>query len=343
MIKQTYTFEVNGEKNAVYTISNSKGCEVDVLTYGARITRIWMPDRNGTFGDLIVGCKNPEDYYGPSGYYGATIGRYGNRIGGSQFTLNGVTYKLEANNGKNNLHGGKTANFDRKVWDANIVGENLEMTLHSPDMAGGFPGNMDVKVVFSLSEDNALRIEYFAKSDKDTVCNLTNHSYFNLGGQDTILGHELMIKSRQITPVDDELIPHGDFLDIDGTPFSFYAGKLLGTDMFSKEHIFAYCNGYDFNYCLERASEHDLEHFAYVYDKESGRRMDCYTTLPGVQLYTACGTGGFKGKKDYVNHCSLCLETQGYPNSPNCPTYPSTVLKAGELYNEVTVYKFSIK
>ena len=342
MIKKTYSFEVNGEINDIYTLSNSKGCEVDVLTYGARLTRIWMPDREGTFGDCLVGCAKVEDYYGPNPYFGATIGRYGNRIGGAQFTLNGVTYQLEKNNGRNTLHGGNTANFDRKIWKAEIDGDSLKMSYLSKDGDGGFPGNLDVTVTFTLTEDNGIVIDYKAVSDKDTLCNLTNHSYFNIGGQDTVLGHELMIKSKQMTPVDDELIPHGEFLDIDGTPYSFYEGKLLGQDMFSKEHMIAHCNGYDFNYCLDRKGE-GLEHFAYVYDKESGRRMDCYTTLPGVQLYTACGTGGFKGKKDYVNHCALCLETQGYPNSPNCPEYPSTVLKAGEQYHEVTVYKFSIE
>lgn len=341
MIKKTYSFEKNGVMNDVYTISNSNGCEVDVLTYGARLTRIWMPDRDGKFDDCLVGCKNVEDYYGPNPYFGATIGRYGNRIGGAQFTLNGQTYNLEKNNGENCLHGGKTANFDRQVWSAEIDGDNLVMRHTSPDGAGGFPGNMNVTVTFTLTEDNRIILDYKATTDKDTLCNLTNHSYFNIGGQDTVLGHELMIKAKQITPCGEDLIPHDEVLDIAGTPYDFYDGKLLGKDMFSKEHMIAYCNGYDFNYCLDRKGD-GLEHFAYVYDKETGRRMDCYTTLPGVQLYTACGTR-YKGKKDYDVHCALCLETQGWPNSPNCPSYPSTVLKAGEEYHEVTVYQFSIQ
>ena len=344
MIKLTHTFENNGVMNEVYTLSNSKGCQVDILTYGARITRIWVPDREGNFGDVIVGCKEPEDYYNTFGYYGAAIGRFGNRIENAQFSINGETYQLEVNNGKNCLHGGKTSNFDRKVWKAEVDDNRLILSHLSEDGAGGFPGNLDVKITYSLSEDCALRIEYYATTDKDTVCNLTNHAYFNLGGQDTIYGHELMIKSRKITACDDALIPHGEYMDIDNTPFSFYDGKLLGEDMFSKEHLIAYCNGFDFNYCIERATDKDLEHFAYVYDKESGRRMDCYTTLPGVQLYTSNGgMNGFKGKKTYVNHCAFCLETQGYPNSPNCPEYPTTILKKGEEYNEVTVYQFSIK
>ena len=342
MIKRTYLFKTNGKMNEVYTLQNGIG-EVDILTYGARITRIWMPDRNGKYEDLAVGCAKVEDYYGENPYFGATIGRYGNRIGGGKFTLNGQVYRLEKNEGNNVLHGGNTSNFDRQIWDARIEDDTLVLSHISKDGAGGFPGNLQVEVRFSLTAENELAIEYRAISDKDTVCNLTNHTYFNIGGQETVLGHELMIKSHKITPVDDELIPHGTYMDIDDTPYSFFTAKTLGQDMFSDAPFIKQCNGYDFNYCIERATKRDLEHFAYVYDRETGRRMDCYTTLPGVQLYTACATGGFQGKKAYVNHCALCLETQGYPNSPNCPEYPSTVLRAGEIYSEKTVYRFSVK
>ncbi len=342
MIQKTYSFKKDGKINDVYTLSNAKGSEVDVLTYGARLIRISMPDRKGKFDDCLVGCKTPEDYYDDNPYFGATIGRYGNRIGGSKFVLNGETYTLEANDGKNSLHGGNTANFDRQIWDAKIIGNRLELSHTSPDGAGGYPGTMEVIVIFTLTEANELIIEYKARSDKDTLCNLTNHAYFNIGGQDTVLGHELMINSRKMTPVDKELIPHGEYMDIDDTPYSFLPAKLLGKDMFSDAEFIRQCNGYDFNYCLDRIGK-GLEHFAYVYDKETGRRMDCYTTLPGVQLYTACSTGGFRGKKNYVDHCALCLETQGFPNSPNCPEYPSTVLKAGEEYQEITVYRFSVR
>ena len=342
MIKKTYSFTVDGKQNDVYTLSNGNGYEVDILTYGGRITRIFAPDKNGNFDDLIVGCKKPEDYYGENPYFGATIGRYGNRIEGAAFTLNGQTYSIEANEKGNTLHGGYSSNFDRVIWAAEIDENTLVLSHVSPDGAGGFPGTLSVKVAFSLSEENELKIEYFATSDKDTVCNLTNHSYFNIGGQDTVLGHELMIKSRRMTKIDKNLIPHGEYEEIDGTPYSFYPAKLLGRDMFSDAEMIKHCNGFDFNYCIERETEHGLELCASVYDSETGRKMDCYTTLPGVQLYTACATGGFKGKKDYVNHCALCLETQGYPNSPNCPTYPTTELKAGAEYHEITVYKFSV-
>lgn len=341
MIKKTYSFEKDGKQNDVYTLSNSSGVEVDILTYGARLIRISVPDKLGNFDDVLVGCKYPEDYYGENPYFGATIGRYGNRIEKGTFTINGTRYQLEINDKANHLHGGTSTNFDRIIWDAEIVGDRLVMRHTSPDGAGGYPGTLCVSVTFTLTEENALEIHYQATTDKDTVCNLTNHAYFNIGGQDTVLGHELMINARQMTPVDDELIPHGEFMDIDGTPYSFNPPKLLGKDMFSSAKFIKACGGYDFNYCIDRKGD-GLEHFAYVYDPETGRKMDCYTTLPGVQLYTACSTGGYQGKKPYVTHCALCLETQGYPNSPNCPAYPTTLLKAGEVYDEITVYQFSV-
>lgn len=342
MITKTYTFVKNGNTNDVYTLKNKNGMEVDVLTYGGRITRISVPDKHGNFSDCVVGCKRPEDYYEDNPYFGATIGRFGNRIGGSVFSLNGQEYHLNANEGKNTLHGGTEGDFSRKIWCANVVNDRLELSYISPDGESGFPGTLSVTVTFSLNTQNELKIEYKATTDKDTVCNLTNHTYFNIGYQDTVLNHVLMINARYITPVDKELIPHGELMHIDNTPYSFLYPKKLGQDMFSDAPLIKQCNGYDFNYCLDRVGK-SLEKVAYVYDEESGRRMDCYTTLPALQLYTACATGGFKGKKEYVNHCALCLETQGYPNSPNCPEYPSTVLKAGEQYHEVTVYRFSVK
>lgn len=344
MIKKTYSFEKDGKQNDVYTLSNKTGMEVDVLTYGAHIVRISTPDKNGNFDDVLVGCKKPEDYYGQYPYFGATIGRYGNRIGNGKFTIDGVEYQIDVNDNGNALHGGANGQFNRAIWKVEkTTDQSIALSHVSPDGAGGFPGEMKVLVTFTLTDDNALTIDYKAVCDKDTHCNLTNHAYFNLGGQnaETVLEQELMLKARQMTPVDDKLIPHGEFMNIDGTPYSFYDGKLLGKDMFSDAPMIKQCNGYDFNYCLEKTGD-GLEHFAYVYDEKSGRRMDCYTTLPGVQLYTACKTGGFKGKRDYVNHCALCLETQRFPNTPNCPQYPTTLLKAGETYSETTVYKFSV-
>lgn len=342
MIKKTYSFVKGGKTNEVYTLSNANGCEADILTYGARITRIVAPDKDGDFDDIIVGCARAEDYYAENPCFGATIGRYANRIESAKFTLNGKEYRIEANENGNTLHGGYSSNFDRVLWKAEITGDALTLSHVSPDGAGGFPGTLSVKVVFHLSEENELQIEYFATTDKDTVCNLTNHSYFNIGRQNTVLSQELRIKSHEITKIDENLIPHGEYENIDGTPYSFYAAKPIGKDIFSDAAFIKRCNGFDFNYCIERQTEHDLEFCACVYDAETGRKMECYTTQPSVQLYTACGMGVFKGKKTYENHCALCLETQRYPNSPNCPEYPSATLKAGDIYHETTVYKFSV-
>lgn len=343
MIAKIHEFERNGKVNEVYRITNNNGCELDILTYGARIIRLTAPDRSGEKGDVIVGYALPEDYIDkPRAYYGALIGRYGNRIGGSAFTLNGVEYKLQANNGKNSLHGGFDG-FDAKTFDAKIEGNKLVLSYTSPDGEGGYPGNLYVECRYAYTDDNEVVIDYYAKSDKDTLCNLTNHAYFNIGNDDTVLDQELMINASRITPVDDELIPHNDFMDIVGTPFSFKNGELLKTNMFSSEHMIAAFKGFDLNYCLDRKSEKDIEHFAYVLDKASGRKMDCYTDLPGVQLYTSNTMKGTHGKKTYEDYCALCLETQCFPNSPNCPDYPSAVLKAGEPYRTTTIYKFSVK
>ena len=342
MVTKSYSFEKDGKQNDVYTLRNANGLEADILTYGARLIRLTAPDKAGVFSDVIVGCKTPEDYYGENPYFGATIGRYGNRIGGGKFTLNGEVFHVEQNEGENTLHGGSSTSFDRVIWDAHIEGKRLVLTHVSPDGAGGFPGTMTVQVAFSLNDENELKIEYTATTDKDTVCNLTNHSYFNLGHAPSILEHVMMIKSKRITPVDSALIPHGAYEDIDNTPYSFFPAKKLGKDMFSDAKLIAQCKGYDFNYCIDREGD-GLELCATVYDEASGRQMDCYTTLPGVQLYTACALDSFDGKRHYEQYCAFCLETQGYPNALNCPQYPSTVLKAGDTYHEITVYRFSVK
>jgi aldose 1-epimerase len=341
MIKKTYSFEKDGKQCDVYTLSNKTGMEADILTYGGRLIRLTAPDKHGKFSDCVVGCKTPEQYFDENPYFGATIGRYGNRIGGAKFQINGVDYSIEANEKGNTLHGGYSSNFDRVVWDARIEGDRLLLSHLSPDGAGGFPGNLQVEVAFSLSDGNELKIEYTATTDKDTHCNLTNHTYFNIGNQPTVLDHELMINASKITPVDDALIPHGEYMDITNTPYSFLPAKKLGKDMHSDAPMIKQCNGFDFNYCLDRVGK-GLEKVASVYDPESRRQMDCYTTLPGIQLYTACALV-YEGKRKYENYAALCLETQGFPNSPNCPQYPSTLLKAGETYHEITSYKFSVK
>lgn len=343
MVKKTYTFtDKSGAAVDVYTLTNAKGMKMEVSTLGGRILTLTAPDRDGKLADVLMGLARPEDYVDNHPYYGAFIGRYGNRIGGAKFTLGGKTYELEKNNGKNMLHGGFVG-FDRRLMTAKIDGEALVLSYHSPDGECGFPGNLDVDVKYELTDDGEVKLTYDAVSDADTLCNLTNHAYFNIGDDDTVLDQVLDINASRITPVDDELIPHGEFMDVIGTPYSFKGGVKLGKNMFSDDHMIALCHGFDFNYCLDRKTENDLEFCASVYDEKSGRYMECYTTLPGVQLYTSNTVKGSVGKKTYENYAALCLETQGFPNSPNCPEYPSTVLKKGEKYHTETVYKFSVK
>lgn len=342
MVKKTYTFTDKCGTVDVYTLENAKGMKMEVSTLGGRILTLTAPDRDGKLADVLMGLARPEDYVDNHPYYGAFIGRYGNRIGGAEFTLGGKTYELEKNNGKNMLHGGFVG-FDRRLMTAKVDGDALVLSYHSPDGECGFPGNLDVDVKYELTDDGEVKLTYDAVSDADTLCNLTNHAYFNIGDDDTVLDQVLDINASRITPVDDELIPHGEFMDVIGTPYSFKGGVKLGKNMFSDDHMIALCHGFDFNYCLDRKTENDLEFCASVYDEKSGRYMECYTTLPGVQLYTSNTVKGSVGKKTYENYAALCLETQGFPNSPNCPEYPSTVLKKGEKYHTETVYKFSVK
>ena len=342
MVKKTYTFTDKCGTVDVYTLENARGMQMEVSTLGGRILTLTAPDRDGRFADVLMGLARPEDYVDNHPYYGAFIGRYGNRIGGAKFTLGGKTYELEKNNGKNMLHGGFVG-FDRRLMTAKVDGDALVLSYHSPDGECGFPGNLDVDVKYELTDDGEVKLTYDAVSDADTLCNLTNHAYFNIGDDDTVLDQVLDINASRITPVDDELIPHGEFMDVIGTPYSFKGGVKLGKNMFSDDHMIALCHGFDFNYCLDRKTENDLEFCASVYDEKSGRYMECFTTLPGVQLYTSNTVKGSVGKKTYENYAALCLETQGFPNSPNCPEYPSTVLKKGEKYHTETVYKFSVK
>lgn len=342
MVKKTYTFTDKCGTVDVYTLENAKGMKMEVSALGGRILTLTAPDRDGKLADVLMGLARPEDYVDNHPYYGAFIGRYGNRIGGAKFTLGGKTYELEKNNGRNMLHGGFVG-FDRRLMTAKVDGEVLVLSYHSPDGECGFPGNLDVDVKYELTDDGEVKLTYDAVSDADTLCNLTNHAYFNIGDDDTVLDQVLDINASRITPVDDELIPHGEFMDVIGTPYSFKGGVKLGKNMFSDDHMIALCHGFDFNYCLDRKTENDLEFCASVYDEKSGRYMECYTTLPGVQLYTSNTVKGSVGKKTYENYAALCLETQGFPNSPNCPEYPSTVLKKGEKYHTETVYKFSVK
>ncbi|MBR2871214.1 MAG: galactose mutarotase [Clostridia bacterium] len=346
MVKKTSSFIKNGLENQVWTLTNKNGCSMQMTNYGARIISLIVPDKNGNLSDVIVGAKNPADYYDIRDYFGATVGRCCNRIEDGKFTLNGTPYQVEINQNGNCLHGGKTASFDRAIWQARAIGETLRFTLFSEDGASGFPGNMKVTADYTLTDENSVVFEVTATSDKDTLCNLTQHSFFNIGDDQTVLDQLLTIDADKITPVDERLLCHGDFLNVDNTPFDFRTPKRVGQDIFSNHPITSRSRGYDINFCINRKSERDLEHCATLFDQKSGRVLECWTTLPGLQIYTTNGDKvfeTFEGKKPYVKHCAICLETQFFPNSPNCPNYPSVVLKKGEVFHHKTIYKFLVK
>jgi aldose 1-epimerase len=325
-----------------YTLSNSKGMVVKILNYGGTITDIIVPDKNGEPGDVVLGFDSLSGYrQAGNPYFGALVGRYANRIANAKFTLDGKTYTLAPNNNGNTLHGGLKG-FDKMIWDSRQDGNSLTLTYDSKDMEEGFPGNMHTQVVYTLTEDNELKIDYTATSDKPTPVNLTNHSYFNLsaGKSPTIEDHELTLNADKYTIVNDKLIPTGKHPQVKGTPMDFSTPKKIGKDLGSVK------GGYDHNYVLNK-SGNGLSLAAAVHDPLSGRYMEVLTTQPGVQFYTGNFLdGSLKGTRNganYGQHSGFCLETQHFPDSPNQPSFPSTILKPGETYHETTVYKFSTK
>jgi aldose 1-epimerase len=331
-----------------YTMKNARGMEADVITWGAIVTRLIVPDRAGKSGDVALGFDTLDGYLGTHPYFGAIVGRYGNRIAKGRFTLNGKTYTLAVNNGPNSLHGGLKG-FDKQVWTARPVsaadGQAVELTYVSKDGEEGYPGALTAKVTYTLTNDNALRIQYDLTTDADTVANVTNHSYFNLAGEGTgdILSHEITIDADQFTPVDATLIPTGELRPVAGTPFDFRKPMAIGARINGDDEQIKYGKGYDHNFVLNGQPD-TLRHAVRVSEKTSGRVMDVSTTEPGVQFYTGNfldGTIKGKGGKVYNFRYGLCLETQHFPNSPNTPSFPSTVIKPGEPYRSQTEYRFS--
>lgn len=348
MIEKSYFDKTpSGEEVYAYTLKNSKGSSVKIITLGGRINEINVPDKNGVFADVVCGFDNAKDYINDSAYQGALIGRFGNRICNAEFSLNGISYSLYKNNGNNHLHGGKYG-FDKKVWDAKAwqIGEAmyLELTTVSEDNEEGYPGKMDIKVLYSFDNDNALSINYIASSTKDTVVNMTNHSYFNLGGYENgnIMDHTLWLDADKITETNDELIPTGRELFVDGTPFDFRNEKLIGKDIDADDINIKNGQGYDHNFILN--FDGTVKHFATLKDTKSGRIMKAYTNQPCVQIYAGnCinpNDPPFKNGVKQVKRCGVCLETQHSPDAPNHPEFISCELKKGELYNYTTVFKF---
>jgi aldose 1-epimerase len=336
-----------GEPVELYTLTNSKGAEARIMTYGGVVVSLKMPDRSGKLGDIVNGFDSLAGYVGqpPPPYFGALIGRYGNRIANGKFTLDGVQYTLPQNDGQNSLHGG-TRGFDKVLWKAKpLNGESLELTYLSKDGEDGYPGNLSVTVIYTLTDKNELKIDYSATTDKDTVVNLTNHSYFNLAGQGVgdVLGHVVTINADRFTPVDEGLIPTGELRKVDGTPFDFRTPRAIGERINAQDEQLTYGKGYDHNWVLNRMGT-ALQLAAKVTEPKSGRVMEVLTTEPGLQFYTGNQLDGSihgKGGAVYGKRSAFCMETQHFPNSPNQPNFPSTVLKPGARYHTTTIYRFS--
>ena len=339
----------NGDAVELYTLANATGMEATIMTYGGIVKSLRVPDRSGKLDDVVLGFDSLDGYLGdpPAPYFGALIGRYGNRIAKGRFTLNGVEYKLALNNGVNALHGGLQG-FDKVVWKAKSPSpQSLELTYLSKDGEEGFPGNLTTIVTYTVTDNNELKLNYSATTDKDTVLNLTNHSYFNLAGQGEgdVLEHKLMINAGKFTPVDATLIPTGELRSVDGTPFDFRQPKTIGERIDGADEQLKFGGGYDHNYVLN-VSGAAPELAVRVTEPKSGRVMEVLTTQPGVQLYTGNKLDGKlrgKGGKAYQRRYGFCLETQHFPDSPNKPAFPSVVLKPGERYQSTTVYRFSAK
>jgi aldose 1-epimerase len=335
----------DGREVNLFTLANVQGMEIKIINYGGIITELRAPDRYGQTADVVLGHDNLDDYLHRSRYFGSLIGRYGNRIRRGQFALNGVEYNLPINNGQNHLHGG-VKGFDKVLWDANEIAGGLQLTYRSWDGEEGYPGNLTATVIYSLTEANELRIEYFAVSDRDTIVNLTNHSYFNLAGEGTILGHELTIKAEAFTPVDSGLIPTGEIRCVKHTPMDFTSAKPIGTDInHNDEQLQMAGGGYDHNFVLQSPNQ-GLRTVAHVREPKTGRTMEVITTQPGLQFYSGNFLDGSlvgKGGRAYVKYSGYCLETQHFPDSPNQPAFPPTVLKPGEEYHQTTLYRFAAK
>ena len=336
---------VGGKTVSEFTLTNSSGAEVRIIEYGGIVASVMVPDREGTPGDVVLGFDNLESYIENNPYFGAITGRYANRIASGRFEIDGTAYELPVNNGPNSLHGG-VKGFDKVIWSGRPLpsGDGVELTYVSADGEEGYPGALEAKVTYTWSDENELRIEYEARTDKPTVVNLTNHSYFNLadGGVSSILGHELMINADGYTPVNETLIPTGEVAPLDGTPLDFRVATAIGARIGDEHEQLGYGSGYDHNYVLNRESE-GLALAATVHDPSTGRTMDVLTEEPGIQFYSGNFLDGQltgKGGVSYQHRSGFCLETQHFPDSPNQPDFPSTLLRPGETYSTETVYKF---
>ena len=341
--------QVDGKTTNLYTLKNKNGMTAQITNYGARVVSLWVPDRKGDFQDVVWGFETIAEYLASSDIYcGPIVGRFGNRIDKGRFELNGTQFQVTINNNENHLHGG-TKGFYAKVWDANSVkiegNEALELTYFSKDGEEGYPGNLTIKVTYMLTEDNSLKLLYSATTDKTTIINPTSHCYFNLSGtsKNTILEHVLFINAQKFTPTNEGLIPTGELRNLKDTPLDFNIPTAIGDKIDSKYEQLLFGKGYDHNFVLNEGSE-KIKLAAVVTEENSGRKMEVFTTQPGIQFYSGNFLDGAEKAHGtaYQFRTGFCLETQHFPNSPNQPSFPSTLLKPGEKFESQTIYKFSI-
>ncbi len=349
--KKSFGKTPDGQPVDLYVLTNKSGAEVSITNFGGAVVSLKVPDRNGKLADVVLGYDTADGYVKDKSYFGALVGRYGNRIAHAQFSLDGKTYTLAKNNGENSLHGGLKG-FNKALWKAKILskkdGQSLELSYLSKDGEEGFPGNLKVRVIYTWTDANALRIEDSATTDKKTVVNLTSHSYFNLAGQGSgdILGHQLMIQADKFTPVDPSLIATGELRDVAGTPFDFRKPTAIGARIDQDDEQLKLGGGYDHNFVVRRSADAGESLAARVVEPTSGRVLEVWTTEPGVQFYTGNfldGKTAGKGGVTYPRRNAFCLETQHFPDSPNQPKFPSVVLAPGARYHTITTYKFSVE
>jgi aldose 1-epimerase len=343
--------QVDGKEIDIYTLTNEKGAQAKIINFGARVVSLTMPDRNGNFADIVTGFDSLKNYVNDNSFFGAIVGRYGNRIAKGKFSIDDKEYQVTVNDGPNSLHGGKIG-FFKAVWDAKQINSNagpaVKLSLVSPDGDEGYPGTVNVSVTYTLTNDNELKLDYEGTTDKPTVLNPTHHSYFNLSGDfnKTILDEELVIDADSFTPVDNTLIPTGEIATVENTPMDFRKPVAIGARINDDYQQLKYGRGYDHNWVLNNYKPGVVRKVASVYDSTSGRFMEVLTDQPGLQFYSGNFLNGMvkgKGGVAYIHRSALCLEAQHYPDSPNEPDFPSTTLRPGELYKQTTIYKFSTK
>jgi aldose 1-epimerase len=338
----------SGAPVKLFTLRNASGATATICNYGGLVTSLKVPDKRGQFGDVVLGYDNVADYIKSSPYFGALVGRYGNRIALGQFTLDGKQYTLATNNVPNSLHGG-VKGFDKVMWSAKCYqsadGPSLELTYLSHDGEEGYPGNLSVTAVYTLTDDNSLKLVYTATTDKATVLNLTHHSYFNLAGKGDILNHSVMIPADKFTPVDSTLIPTGELKPVAGTPFDFRTPTTIGARIGQDDDQLKFGKGYDHNWVINKPTG-EMGLMARVTEPTSGRVLEVYSAEPGLQFYSGNfldGTLTGKGGWVYQFRNAFCMEPQHFPDSPNQPSFPSVVLRPGETYHNTIIYKFSVQ